>query len=55
MLERYKHVFLIEQGHLMDPVSPRVITVKLDVDRQKISKLMAGGEAKVMQSMTVRV
>jgi PhzF family phenazine biosynthesis protein len=54
-LERYKHVFLIEQGHLMDPVSPSVITVKLDVDHQKISTLMAGGEAKVMQSMTVRV
>lgn len=54
-LERYKNVFLIEQGHLMDPVSPSVITVKLDVDHQKISKLMAGGEAKVMQSMTVRV
>jgi PhzF family phenazine biosynthesis protein len=54
-LATYKNVFLIEQGHLMNPVSPSVITVKLDVDHQKISKLMAGGEAKAMQSMTVSV
>ena len=54
-LKRYKNVFLIEQGHLMAPVSPSVITVKLDVDHQKISKLMAGGEAKVLQSITVSV
>jgi len=50
-----KDVFLIEQGHLMNPVSPSVITVKLDLHNQKIKKLMAGGEAKVMKSMTVRI
>jgi hypothetical protein len=48
-------VFLIEQGHLMNPASPSVITAKLHCDNQKISTLMAGGEAKVMRSMTVSV
>lgn len=47
--------FLIEQGHLMHPASPSVITAKLDLDDGKIATLMAGGEARVMQSMTVRV
>lgn len=50
-----KDVFLIEQGHLMIPASPSVITAKLNCDNQKISMLMAGGEAKVMRSMTVSV
>lgn len=50
-----KDVFLIEQGHLMTPVLPSMITVKLDLINQKISKVMAGGEAKVMKSMTVRI
>jgi PhzF family phenazine biosynthesis protein len=50
-----KDAFLIEQGHLMIPASPSVITVKLNCDKQKISTLMAGGEAKVMRSMTVSV
>jgi len=49
-----KDVFLIEQGHLMTPVSPSLITVKLDLHNQKIKRLMAGGEAKVMRSMTIR-
>jgi len=47
--------FLIEQGHLMNPMSPSVITVKLNIDSQNISTLMAGGEAKLMQSMTVTI
>ena len=50
-----KNVFLIEQGHLMNPVSPSVITVKLNIKDQKISTLMAGGAAKAMQSMTVSI
>jgi PhzF family phenazine biosynthesis protein len=50
-----KDVFLIEQGHLMKPASPSVITAKLICDNQKISTLMAGGEAKVMRSMTVSI
>jgi len=54
-VKRSKNVFLIEQGHFMNPVSPSVITVKLDLHNQKINKLMAGGEAKVMKSMTVTI
>lgn len=50
-----KDQFLIEQGHLMNPVSPSLITVKLDYHNQNISKLMAGGEAKVMKSMTINI
>jgi len=50
-----KDVFLIEQGHLMNPASPSLITVKLDLHNQKIKRLMAGGEAKVMKSMTIRI
>ena len=51
----YKEQFLIEQGHLMNPASPSLITVELDVNNQKISKLMAGGEAKVMKTMTINI
>jgi len=54
-LQLNKTELLIEQGHLMNPVSPSVITVKLDVDNRKIRTLMAGGAAKVTQSRTVRV
>ena len=50
-----KEDFLIEQGHLMNPASPSLITVKLHFTEQKISKLMAGGEAKVMESLTVSI
>jgi len=54
-LQLNKTELLIEQGHLMNPVSPSVITVKLDVHNRKIRTLMAGGAAKVTQSRTVRV
>ncbi len=54
-VKRSKNVFLIEQGYLMNPVLPSVITVKLDLHNQKINKLMAGGEAKIMKSMTIRI
>ena len=50
-----KDVFLIEQGHLMDPASPSVITAKLNFQNQKICKVMTGGTAKAMKSMTVSI
>jgi hypothetical protein len=50
-----KETFLIEQGHLMHPASPSVVTAKLNVDNQKICKLMAGGEAKVMESIKLSI
>ena len=49
-----KDVFLIEQGHLMNPASPSLITVKLDLRNKKINKVMAGGETRVMNSITVK-
>jgi len=50
-----KDVYLIEQGHLMTPTSTSVITAKLNFVNNKICTLMAGGEAKVMKSMTVSI
>lgn len=54
-MKRDKNVFVIEQGNLMTPVSPSVITVKLTLTNQKINTLMAGGEAKTTKSMTVSI
>ncbi|MFL9865650.1 PhzF family phenazine biosynthesis protein [Paraburkholderia fungorum] len=45
----------IEQGRLMQPPSPSVIQVVLDIDRGRISRLMAGGAAVVKRSMTVEI
>ncbi len=50
-----KDVFLIEQGHLMNPASPSMITAKLNLHNQKINKLMTGGNAKVIKTMTVSI
>ena len=48
-----KDAFLIEQGHLMEPPSPSVIKVHLKFGDGKISRLIAGGKAKVMKSMII--
>lgn len=45
----------IEQGWLMQPPSPSVITVALELDDGKISRLMAGGAARTLSSMHVEV
>jgi PhzF family phenazine biosynthesis protein len=50
-----KDVFLIEQGHLMKPPSPSVITVKLNFEDGKITGLIAGGKAKVIKSLTISI
>ncbi|MHC4459763.1 MAG: PhzF family phenazine biosynthesis protein [Planctomycetota bacterium] len=50
-----KDVFLIEQGHLMKPPSPSVITVKLNLENGKITGLIAGGKAKVMKSLIISI
>lgn len=44
---------LIEQGHLMSPPSPSVITVKLTVAGGRVQKLMAGGRAKLIDSRII--
>lgn len=46
-------VLRIEQGHLMQPPSPSLITVEFDLERDAILRLMAGGAAQVMQTLTL--
>jgi PhzF family phenazine biosynthesis protein len=50
-----KEIFLIEQGHLMKPLSPSVITVKLELEDGKIVGLIAGGKAKVMKCLVISI
>jgi PhzF family phenazine biosynthesis protein len=45
----------IEQGWLMQPPSPSVIKVTLELAHGKISRLMAGGTARAVSSMQVEV
>jgi len=46
---------LIEQGWLMQPPSPSVIKVALEFSGGKISRLMAGGSARVASSIRVEI
>jgi PhzF family phenazine biosynthesis protein len=46
---------LIEQGWLMQPPSPSVIRVRLELADGKISGLMAGGTARVVSAMRVDI
>ena len=50
-----KQTMLIEQGRLMQPASPSVITVHLRLKDGSIEGLMAGGRAKSMRTMAVEV
>jgi PhzF family phenazine biosynthesis protein len=54
-MKMIKDEFLIEQGYLMNPPSPSLIIAKLNFHNQKISKVIAGGEASVMKSLTVSI
>ncbi|MFO7646959.1 PhzF family phenazine biosynthesis protein [Halomonas campaniensis] len=46
---------LIEQGWLMQPPSPSVIKVELEIADGKVSRLMAGGSARAMSTLRVEV
>lgn len=46
---------VIEQGALMDPPSPSVITVELDVEGGAIQRLLAGGRGRRVETRTVDV
>lgn len=46
---------LLEQGWLMNPPSPSVIKVVLELADNEITRLMAGGTARAMSSMLVEV
>lgn len=50
-----KRKFLIEQGYLMSPASPSVITVRLRVKDGSIYSLMAGGKAAVTEVRYVEI
>jgi predicted PhzF superfamily epimerase YddE/YHI9 len=50
-----KDLFLIEQGHFMKPLSPSVITVRLNLKDGKITGLVAGGKAKAMKSLNISI
>ncbi|MBS7691614.1 PhzF family phenazine biosynthesis protein [Pseudomonas lalucatii] len=44
---------LIEQGHLMHPPSPSVISVELRLEEGRIVGLLAGGRARVMHELSL--
>ncbi|WP_285962011.1 PhzF family phenazine biosynthesis protein [Pseudomonas tohonis] len=47
---------LIEQGYLMRPASPSLITVDLDLDGEgRIQRLMAGGNAQVVRTLSLAI
>ncbi|ROS05396.1 PhzF family phenazine biosynthesis protein [Sinobacterium caligoides] len=52
-LHSQKTTFLIEQGRLMEPASPSLITVELSMKNNSIQKLMAGGQGKVSQTLSI--
>ncbi|MFZ6874887.1 PhzF family phenazine biosynthesis protein [Undibacterium sp. Di27W] len=45
----------IEQGVLMEPASPSLIKVELDIQDGQIPSLMVGGRARVEKTMAVRI
>jgi PhzF family phenazine biosynthesis protein len=46
---------LIEQGYLMQPPSPSVITVDLQLAEGRIERLLAGGKALLMHELTLEL
>ncbi|MDP2535738.1 PhzF family phenazine biosynthesis protein [Alteromonas stellipolaris] len=46
---------LIEQGHLMDPPSPSVINVNLQLVNGSISRLMAGGVGRSIRQVEIEI
>jgi len=47
--------FQIEQGVLMEPASPSLIKVELEIRQGQIPSLMVGGRARVEKTMAVRI
>jgi len=54
-LKAGKSRYLIEQGHLMSPSSPSVISVRLQIENGSISSLMAGGKAAVKEVRSIEI
>lgn len=54
-LQQAKLEYLIEQGHLMSPASPSLITVRLHIQDGSIYSLMAGGKAAVREVRNIGI
>ncbi|GAB3490382.1 PhzF family phenazine biosynthesis protein [Spirosoma knui] len=54
-LHQQKATFAIEQGHLMQPPSPSVLTARLQLDQGNITGLDVGGRAAVSHSVDITV
>jgi PhzF family phenazine biosynthesis protein len=54
-MNKGKDLFLIEQGHLMSPASPSLITARLKLVDDEIDSLMVGGEARAMRTLTISI
>jgi PhzF family phenazine biosynthesis protein len=50
-----KDHFTIEQGYLMQPASPSVIDVTLEISPSGITSLMAGGDAKSIKEVIIHI
>lgn len=50
-----KQQFKIEQGNFMQPPSPSIINVNLDIHEENITSLMAGGVAKLTQEVVIEI
>jgi PhzF family phenazine biosynthesis protein len=48
-----KETYLIEQGHLMQPSSPSLLTARLELDNDTIVSLMVGGRAQVSHQLEI--
>ncbi|RQS48071.1 PhzF family phenazine biosynthesis protein [Burkholderia sp. Bp8986] len=46
---------IIEQGWMMQPASPSIIKIILDIEDGKVARLMAGGSATIKQSALVEI
>ncbi|WP_420150507.1 PhzF family phenazine biosynthesis protein [Spirosoma sp.] len=52
-LHQKKTTYHLEQGYLMQPASPSVLTAQLQVDQGTITGLRVGGRASVSHSLTI--
>lgn len=54
-LHQKKSIFQIEQGHLMQPPSPSILTARLNLDQETITGLLVGGRATVSHVVEIAV
>ncbi|MFD1140173.1 PhzF family phenazine biosynthesis protein [Larkinella insperata] len=54
-LKLRKTTFLIEQGHLMQPPSPSLLTARLQTEQGLITGLLVGGSAQVSHTIDIHI